>query len=222
MDSTTVEIIQFIFNKQELTFHLIINLWLLLIISIVFLIGHLLFKKYLSKGRVHKEIIPVKLKYKYGGAEVEYNIIRNFENVEIAHKIYIELITRKVAIKIDEENDVIVELYDSWYSIFKITRDELKKLSGLLLIKNKTSEELVKLLTDILNKGLRPHLTKYQAKFRKWYNNALTEEKNTTLSPQEIQKKYNDYTQLVDSLKNVNILLIDYSKQLKMFIRGKK
>lgn len=31
--------------------------------------------------------------------------------------------------------------------------------------------DLIKLTERVLNVGLRPHLTKWQAKYRKWYNN---------------------------------------------------
>jgi len=72
------------------------------------------------------------------------------------------------------------------------------------------------LLTDILNKALRPHLTEYQAKYRKWYDEQL--KYNENLSPQDIQKKYDDIEPLMKSMKEVNSTLIDYSEQLKLFI----
>ena len=149
---------------------LIAKLAVVVLFASLIIVGQLMFKLYRVKSKVHKDIIPVKLKYKYSGAEIEYNIIRNYQNVEIAHKIYIELITRKAAIKIEDDKDVIVEVYNSWYSLFQITRNELKSINGKLLKDNNTAKELIRLLTDILNKGLRPHLTEYQAKFRKWYS----------------------------------------------------
>jgi hypothetical protein len=169
---------------------------------------------------VKKDIIPVKIKYGIGGTEVEYSITCNYQNIEIAHRIYVELITRKAAINIDKENDVIVEIYNSWYSLFQITRDELKKISGDCLYQNKSSESLINLLTDILNLGLRPHLTEFQAKFRKWYNSELLKDTNKDLSPQDIQKKYDDFEILIESMSNVNSVLIEYSKQLKKIING--
>ena len=146
-------------------------------------------------------------------------LIRNYANIEIAHKLYIELITRKAAIKIDEENDVIVEIYNSWHELFKITREELKSFSGDLLESNPQSKELIRLATDILNKALRPHLTKYQAKFRKWYSEQLEEEKNKKekdkRTPQEIQKEYYEYDELISSMKKVNDILIEYKNKLE-------
>lgn len=165
-----------------------------------------------------KKCYPVKLKYKLGRAEIEYNIIRNYQNIEIAHKIYIELVTRKVAIGIKKDKDVIVEVYNSWYSPFQITRNKLKSINGQLLKDNNTSQELIRLLTDILNKGLRPHLTEYKARFRKWYSEQL--QKNNDISPQKIQSKFNGIEKLFSSIKKANDNLIEYSKQLKKIIKG--
>ncbi len=87
-----------------------------------------------------------------------------------------------------------------------------------MLKDNNTSQELVRLLTDILNKGLRPHLTQYQARFRKWYEEQLEENKGK--SPQEIQNKFDDIENLVNSMKAVNNTLVEYSKELKKIIDG--
>ncbi len=59
-----------------------------------------------------------------GGQELTYEIERNSLNLEVAHTIYIELITRKAALPYDEEHDIIVEIYDSWCQLFKTTREK--------------------------------------------------------------------------------------------------
>ncbi len=218
MDGAKIKIIDFFFDKNNFEFSLTLNVWILLVIIIIFVIIRFLIKDYKEKSSVDKDVKLVKLKYKIGGTDFEYEIIRNYQNIEIAHKIFIELITRKAAIEIEEEKDVIVEVYNSWYSLFQITRNELKSFSGKLLLDNNTSQELVLLLTDILNKGLRPHLTEYQARFRKWYSEQL--KKNKGVSPQTIQKDFEDYNKLMSSMKEVNMTLIEYSKQLKKIIDG--
>jgi len=218
MDGAKIKIIDLFFDKDNFIFSLNLNLWVLLLLFCLFLVVWYLVKKYKEKSSVDKDVKLVKLKYKIGGTDFEYEITRDYQNIEIAHKIYIELITRKAAIKIEEEKDVIVEVYNSWYSLFQITRDELKSFSGKLLKDNNTSQELVLLLTDILNKGLRPHLTEYQARFRKWYSEQL--ENNKGISPQKIQKDFEDYDELMSSMKAINMTLIEYSKQLKKIIDG--
>jgi len=220
MNGTKIKIIDVFFDKENFVFSLDLNVWLLLtIIGLTFFIRYLI-KKYKQKSSIQEDVELVKLKYKIGGADFEYQITRNYQNIEIAHKIYIELITRKAAIEIEDGKDVIVEIYNSWYSLFKITRDELKSFNGKLLKDNNTSQELVLLLTDVLNKGLRPHLTEYQARFRKWYSEQL--DKNSEESPQKIQTNFEEYEELMSSMKNVNRTLIEYSEQLKKIIEGKK
>lgn len=216
VDRTKVELINFLFDKETSNVVFSLNLWILGVTLLIVLLIYAIVKFYNKKQTIEKKFELVKLNYKLGGVEVEYNIVRNFQNIEIAHKIYVELVTRKAAIEIEEHRDVIVEIYNSWYSIFQSTRDELKSMNGELLKKNEASKELIRLLTDILNKALRPHLTEYQAKYRKWYDEQL--KYNENLSPQDIQKKYDDIEPLMKSMKEVNSTLIDYSEQLKLFI----
>lgn len=218
MDGAKIKIIDFFFDKESFVFSLGLNIWILLLIGFLYFLIKYIIKQYRDKQSVDKDIKPIKLKYKIGGVEMEYEIIRDYQNIEIAHKIYIELITRKAAIEIEKEKDVIVEVYNSWYSLFQITRNELKSFSGKLLMENNTSQELVRLLTDILNIGLRPHITEYQARFRKWYSEQL--KKNEDKSPQIIQEEFDETDDLWQSMKEVNQTLIDYSKQLKKIIDG--
>ena len=216
-----IQIIDFKFNFEAWTFSFTMNVWILLSTVMLYFLIRYLIKRFIKSNKIHNEVVPVKLKYTFAGTEIEYSINRNFQNIEISHRMYVELITRKAAIPIDE-NDVIVEVYNSWYTLFQTTREELKKLSGEMLLDNQVSKDLIKLLSDILNKGLRPHLTEHQAKFRKWYNNAITLDENKTKTPQKIQSEYEDYQNLFISMKAVNDLLIEYSKQLDKITKGNK
>ncbi len=161
-----------------------------------------------------------KITFKVPGLEFEKTIERNFNNVFIANRIYIELNTRKAAIDIDETQDIIVEVYDSWYSLFSIIREEIKNIPGELLRNNPSTDNLIEITTKILNKGLRPHLTIYQAKFRRWYEHAITKEENIHNPPQKIQSEFEDFDVLVTDMKHVSALLIEYSDELKRFISG--
>lgn len=110
----------------------------------------------------------------------------------------------------DEEDDVIVEVYDSLYKFFQITREAIKDIPVERL---KHSEELISLTDRVLNDGLRPHLTKWQARFRKWYLQEL--EKQPDKSPQEIQRAFPDYDLLVEDLIETNNRMIKYSELMK-------
>ncbi|GJQ61032.1 MAG: hypothetical protein SCALA702_00850 [Melioribacteraceae bacterium] len=212
-------IIDVVFDWDKWVLLIKMNMVIVLIFILVYLLIKILIKRIKNKNNAQTKVIPVEFTYKVGGASIKYQIIRNYTNIEVAHKIYVELITRKAAIEIEEDKDVIQEVYNSWYNLFKITRDELKQITGDILSNNKTTNDLEKLLTDILNKGLRPHLTEYQANFKKWYSEELEKSENFGMSPQNIQKKFPEYKELVASMRNVNRLLIDYSKQLERVIR---
>lgn len=138
----------------------------------------------------------------------------NQKDKEIAYKLWIELSTRKIGIPIDIENDVIIELYDSWYEFFKLSRETLKEFPISKL--NEKDNDIIRINIDVLNKSLRPHLTKWQAKYRHWYYNKLEELKkeDILITPQEIQKKYPEYDDLIKDLQKTNKKLINYKQDL--------
>jgi hypothetical protein len=84
-------------------------------------------------------------------------------------------VTRKAAQPIDIENDVILEIYDSWYALFGRIRQLISDIPGHMLRTEKSTQELVRIATQTLNDGLRPHLTRWQARFRHWYPAGLPE-----------------------------------------------
>ena len=135
--------------------------------------------------------------------------------MQIAYKLWVELSTRKIGLEIDLDNDVIEEIYDSWYEFFKLTRDLIKGIPVSKIRKDSSTKELVRIAIEVLNEGIRPHLTKWQARFRKWYNTEINKEENTKLSPQDCQKKYPEYGELTKDLLEVNKRLIEYRKILK-------
>jgi len=169
-----------------------------------------------KNGIVFHSTIPVSMKYSIAGQEISYNIVTNYTNVEIAHRVYTEIMTRKAGQPFDEDNDVILEIYDSWYELFTLVRNEIKEIPGSLLRENKRTKDLIMLLMDVLNKGLRPHLTIYQAHFRKWTLDNTKKDK----SPQELQKKYPNYSEQVKSIKEVNETLLLYSDELQKILYG--
>jgi hypothetical protein len=67
---------------------------------------------------------------------------------------------------------------------------------------------------------LRPHLTKWQARFRHWYEEHL--KKKSDISPQELQKKFPDYDALCADLLAVNERLIRYRAKMDELVRGSR
>jgi hypothetical protein len=163
------------------------------------------FENYLSGVRKLKEL-----------KGVQEDCITNLEIKNFASKIYIELITRKGAIPIDIEHDVIEEIYDSWFKLFCIIREEIKLLPSIYLTQ-KDKPLPISLSIEILNEILRPHLTQHQAKYRHWLGKEKSYPKNRNLTPQELQKKYASYSLIIESIKSINQKLINASQQFQNF-----
>lgn len=137
----------------------------------------------------------------------------NTTDLQIAYKIWVELSTRKIGLPIDLEHDVLSEIYDSWYGFFSVTREHIKDLPASRF-RRKDTERIISLSIDVLNSGIRPHLTKFQARFRRWYDQQLTKEANADMTPQEIQKNFPQYKELVEDLQIVNGRLIQYRHKM--------
>lgn len=216
-DSTSVhEIIRLTFDSSQPSLTLASD-WIIIGIIVVIIILIVVLKQKLSKlFRWHSMEVEIS-----GTPKMTFKVERNHENLFIANRIYIELTTRKAAIPIDETNDSIEEIYDSWYILFGIIRDEIKTVPGKYLKGHDPTKALIGLSRKILNDGLRPHLTEHQAKFRKWLENAKGNDSNKNLSPQDLQKKYPGFDSLVKSMKEVNLILANYANELDKLIKGK-
>ncbi len=141
----------------------------------------------------------------------------NDDDAQIAYKIWVELSTRKIGIKIDPEKDVIEEVYNSWYQFFGVTRELIKNIP-VSKMKRESTREIIELSICILNQGMRPHLTKWQAEFRKWYKQNSKNE--LELSPQEIQRKFPQYDELMKDLTKINEHMVNYCESMKKISLG--
>ena len=137
----------------------------------------------------------------------------NLDDLQIAFKLWTEIKTRKIGLPVDEDNDVIVEVYNSWYEFFGITRELIKSIPVSKLRKNESTQQIVRLSIRILNDEIRPHLTRWQARFRSWYARRL-DANDEALTPQELQREYPEYEELISDLRSVNEKLVVYSNIL--------
>jgi len=142
----------------------------------------------------------------------------NLRDQEIAYKIWVELSTRKIGLPIDLEHDVISEIYDSWHNFFSITRELIKDIP-VNKVKNKSTRQIITLSITLLNKGLRPHLTTWQARFRRWYDHQLADAKDD-VDPQSIQAKYPKFKELKEDMETVNKRLIMYREKMRELVLG--
>ncbi len=135
----------------------------------------------------------------------------NYTNINIAYKLWVELSTRKIGIEVDFENDVILEIYQSWYEFFKITRELMKELPANKIRNDKDSKALIELSIKILNTDLRHHLTKWQAQYRKWHEEQKQHQGKT---PQLLQQDFPNYEELKTDMIQVNKKLIAYKNDV--------
>ena len=142
----------------------------------------------------------------------------HYDDIQVAHKAWVELVTRKAALPFDKDHDVISDVYNSWYALFQEMRSLAKSIPAERLRTSKDTKELVRLLVEALNNGLRPHLTKWQARFRHWFDEAL--KKDGKRSPQEVQRDFPQYQELVSELVEVNKQLVDYADVIRQIAHG--
>jgi hypothetical protein len=184
--------------------------WLVLafLIALVLALGRLRRKK-------HFELVTVEIAL---GGIGKIAIKPSWDDIRIAHKIWTELVTRKAAIPLDTDNDVIVEVLDSWYALFLRVRQLVSEIPAEAIRKEESTRTIVTIAVDSLNVGLRPCLTKWQAQFRHWW--AATEGERKSKTPQAHQRTFPEYSALVGDLQVVNAQLIEYADQLRKIVRG--
>jgi hypothetical protein len=194
-------------NQWKLIFE--INPILIILLVIIILLYIFLVKNNLSL----KEYEIDEAIFGIGNSNIK--IKPNYEEMQIAYQLFVELSTRKIGLPIDFENDFIIEIYDSWFEFFKITREHIKSIPAQKIRKSKTTRAILNIAIEILNEGLRPHLTKWQAKFRKNYEIFSMDENYKHKTPQELQREFPDYEILVTDMKEINKKLIEYRKKMK-------
>lgn len=155
----------------------------------------------------------------FGLGDQKIKLNPNVTDQQIAYKIWVELSTRKIGIPIDTANDVISEIYDSWFNFFSVTRELIKDVP-VQKFHRKDTEQIVRLSIEVLNQGIRPHLTQWQARFRRWYENQLKIEVNADVHPQDIQRKFPQFSDLERDLLEVNQHLINYRQKMYEIIKG--
>ena len=153
----------------------------------------------------------------FGLGKQKLTLRPNQTDRQIAYKIWVELSTRKIGLPIDLNDDVIVEIYDSWYNFFGVTRELIKDVP-VSKFRRKDTEKIIKLSIEVLNQGMRPHLTKWQARFRRWYDTALQREDNVDFFPQDIQRQFPDFETLAKELEEVNCRLIRYREKMYQLV----
>ena len=194
------------------------NLWMILILVVLLVGGWVIWMLVSSRFSIKTfEIDEAQI----GVGDEKLSFRPNRIDRQIAYAIWIELSTRKIGLPISFEDDVIAEVYDSWYSFFGVTRELIKQIPVHKLNRESTMT-IIGLSVDVLNQGLRPHLTKWQARFRFWYERELrtynSRQNQDPLDPQTIQARFPHYKELKADLQRVNTSLIAYREKLSELV----
>ena len=134
-----------------------------------------------------------------------------------AWKLHIQLVTRKAALPFDQRDDVISDVFSSLFDLFQVARDLLLEMPPA---SRNDQYGVANLIIRVLNSGVRPVLTRWQADYRRWWDAALMHSDNAARSPQEIQRDYPRYTELVEDLERMNTELSKFSDQLALIASG--
>lgn len=200
--------------EHDFTFSLKLSLTLIIIVVLAVVVINRLKRLFVGYTGSKFEIDTAELGL--GSSKISFK--PNREDQQIAYKIWVELSTRKIGLPIDLENDVVAEVYDSWHNFFSITRELIKDIP-VGKVKNVSTRKIITLSISVLNEGLRPHLTKWQARFRKWYDHQL-QKSGEDVDPQGLQAKYPNFDDLKSDLEKVNRHLILYREKMRELVLG--
>lgn len=212
--SESVEpILALVWDKANCTLTLTASIWLLaigVVISALLIVWHVYAGGFTFKNF---EIDQADI----GIGDQKFTFKPNTTDKQVAYAIWVELSTRKIGLPIDFEHDVISEIYDSWHGFFTVTRDLVKGIPAQKVRRDST-QKIIRLSIEVLNEGLRPHLTRWQARFRHWYERELriydASTDDEVLDPQLIQERFPKFAELKADMDRVNQSLMKYRQQM--------
>lgn len=176
-------------------------------------------------GRIYLRGIPFRDfeldEAEFGIGEQKIKFRPNYADRQLAYAIWVELSTRKVGLEIDLKEDVVVQVYDSWHDFFSTVRELIKGIPVSRMSRDST-QKVVHLSIELLNEGLRPHLTRWQARFRRWYEQQLAKPAMDDFAPQDIQQKYEHFGELETDLLVLNKKLMAYRRKMYELVLGHK
>lgn len=148
--------------------------------------------------------------------DAQYNIELEKTDIEVAWNIYCELQTRVGIIDFNEEEDIISICFESWYSLFKVVREQLKELKvPIKKSKSTESKNLDQILLSLLNDHMRPFLRKWHYNFKSYWEKKYESGKN----PIEVQKSFPNYSDLINDIHIMEKKLKEILNALEKIVR---
>lgn len=185
-----------------------------ILIAVLLLLGLLLKRSWFG---IHKQFEMDEAEIGIGSGKVKFR--PNLTDRQVAYAIWVELSTRKIGLEIDLKDDVVSEIYDSWYQFFSVTRDLLKTVP-VQRVSDPSTRKIIYLSISILNDGLRPHLTTWQARFRRWFDRQMIDDARAIDPPQLVQAEFPAFADMTKDLLEVNRKLIAYRQSMKRLVYG--
>jgi hypothetical protein len=210
---TPTQLFSLVLNN-DYSFSLTISVWVLALAVVAFLVFLIMRSGPIFRWRRNFEIDKAEI----GIGSGKLSFKPNLEDQQIAYAIWVELSTRKIGLPIDLKHDVIWEIYESWHTFFSVTRELIKDIP-VSKLRNDSTKKIILLSIDVLNKGLRPHLTFWHARFRRWYERE-SQNSHDEIDPQALQEKYPKYAELSQNLLEVNRSLIKYRSKMAELVLG--
>jgi hypothetical protein len=207
---TSVEIADYVRIALNEKFEFDVHISPLIVLFMAVIALGLIFKSFISSGRFRNFEID---QAEFGLGDQKITLKPNDLDRTVAYRIWVELSTRKIGLPIDLKDDVIEEIYNSWYEFFSITRELIKDVP-VSRVRQASTRKIINLSIEVLNSGLRPHLTRWQARFRRWYSYQLEFDREAALHPQDIQQNFPDYQELVADMMIINERLMAYRRKM--------
>ena len=190
--------------------------WIYVLVAIVVLFIILLNLKKVKK--VINNIRPNEYEVNLPGFNIKGNLRYNSLDQEIAWKIYVELITRVSANRLADGTGILRESLNSLYAAFGALRQTLLNTGAELATAPKDKSELTgaSLLLTIMNKHLRPFLSKWHPLLQKHEG-----KKGKDVSQFEHEKKWELNSEFRIQLNLLQDGLEEYIQVLKYIAEGK-
>jgi hypothetical protein len=146
--------------------------------------------------------VSVNLPFGIGGAEWEADVTER----KAAWSLYVELVTRITVQSLEADQGLLREALNSLHTMFAITRQILREAGPDVGI---SSASVGGIAIAVLNKGLRPFLSKWHPLLQSW-----EAQKPPTTSPKDREKEWSLEPEMRDDLLLLGKDLEQYANAL--------
>jgi hypothetical protein len=150
--------------------------------------------------------VSVNLPFGIGGAEWEADVTER----KAAWSLYVELVTRITVQSLETDQGLLREALNSLHTMFAITRQILREAGPDVGI---SSASVGGIAIAVLNKGLRPFLSKWHPLLQTW-----EAQKPPTTSPKDHEKNWSLEPEMRQELLLLGIDLEQYAEALQHFL----